>query len=160
MSRSGTVPSVAAMTDPTPQRPRPVDPRGDTRLAGLSWPAVISLGLLALARPLARITGADEVLGTPGGPLLLTLAVTAAWVLVVGLGRVPRPVLTLTLAGVTYALATLPLSAVLSTVIDGVPAGPLVNPVAIVPVLLLNAGWGALAGVLALGVQRLRGGHG
>lgn len=160
MTATRRAPSVSDMTDPTHHSPPPVQPRTPPRRPALSWPVVISLGLLALARPLARITGADETLGTPGGPLLLTLAVTAAWVLVVGLGRVPRPVLTLTLAGVTYAVATLPLSAVLSTVIDGAPSGPLVNPVAIAPVLVLNAGWGALAGVLALGVQRLRGGRG
>lgn len=93
----------------------------------------------------------------PLAALVLTLVVTAVWVLVVGLGRSRRPVLTLTLAGLVYAVATIPLSAVLSTLIDGEMSGPLANPVAIVPLLALNAGWGALAGVLAAGVRRMRG---
>lgn len=120
----------------------------------VSWPLVILLGVVALARPLARITDAAD---SQVGVLLLTLVVTAVWVLVVGLGRTSRPVLTLTLAGVAYVVMTLPLSAVLSTVLDGSFSGPLANPVAIVPLLAVNAAWGALAGVLALGVQRLRG---
>lgn len=137
--------------------PPPPGPRPPAPVPPLSWPLVLGLGAVALVRPLARITGVTDGLGSPTGPVLLTVAVSAVWVLVVGLGRVPRPVLVLTLAGVAYAIAIVPLSAVLSGVLDGTVSGPLANPVAIVPVLLTNAAWGALAGLVALGVQHLRG---
>ncbi len=117
---------------------------------------MLGLGAVALVRPLARITGMTDGLGSPAGALLLTVVVTAVWVLVVGLGRVPRPVLVLTLAGVAYGVAIIPLSALLSGVLDGAVSGPLANPLAVVPVLLTNAAWGAFAGVLALGLQQLR----
>lgn len=123
----------------------------------VSWPLVLGLGALALLRPLARITGAADALGAPTGPLLLTGLVTLVWIGVVGLGRVPRPVLTLTLAGVAYGVYIVPLSAVLSTVLTGTLQGPLAMPIAIVPILVTNALWGGLAGLLALAVQRLRG---
>ncbi len=146
------------MNTPIPDPLQPTGPpRPPARPAAPSWAAAVGLGLLALLRPVARLSGAVDALGTPAGPLLLTGAVTAVWVLVVGLSRLPRPVLTLTLAGVVYAVATIPLSAVLSTVLDGSLAGPLATPVAIVPLLLVNAAWGALAGVLALAVRHLRG---
>ena len=118
---------------------------------------MLGLGAIALVRPLARITGADESLGAPAGSLLLTLLVTAVWVAIVGLGRVPRPVLTLTLAGLVYGLAVVPLSAVASTALTGTLQGPIAVPFAIVPILATNAVWGAVAGLLALAVRSARG---
>jgi hypothetical protein len=64
-------------------------------------------------------------------------------------------VLTLTLTGVAYGLvaATLGLVPVLAGF--GVPGG---GPAwTIVPALLFDAMWGAIAGLAAAGVQRLRG---
>lgn len=123
----------------------------------ISWPLVLGLGALALIRPLAHITGLSEVTGPAVAAVGLTLAVTATWVGVVGLGRVPRPVLTLTLAAVAYGLYTVVLSAVLSPILTGTLQGPAVMPFAVVPIVLTNAAWGAVAGVLAAGLQRLRG---
>ena len=155
MSGSRAVPSVSGMRHDSPTLPP--GPPTTPAARPLNVPLVLGLGAVALARPLARVTGAVDALGEPAGPLLLTVAVPAVWVLVVGLGGVPRPVLTLTLAGVTYAVAVIPLSAVLSSLLDGTLSGPLANPVAVVPLLVTNAAWGAAAGLLALGVQHLRG---
>lgn len=145
----GTAGSHQARGAPSP-RPGGAPPR-------VSWPLVLGLGAIALVRPLARITGADETLGSPAGSLLLTVLVTAAWVAIVGLGRVPRPVLTLTLAGLAYGLAVVPLSAVASTALTGTLQGAAAVPFAVVPILATNAAWGAVAGLLALAVRSLRG---
>ena len=123
----------------------------------MNWLLVLGLGAVALVRPLARITGATDSLGTPTGPLLLTGLVTLVWVGVVGLGRVPRPVLTLVLAGLAYGIYIIPLSAVLSTALTGTLQGPVATPIAVVPILITNALWGLLAGLLALAAQHLRG---
>jgi predicted neutral ceramidase superfamily lipid hydrolase len=128
-------------------------------LKGLHWPLIAGLGALALVRPLIRIVGGQ--LGVDEPPALavvVTVVITLVWVAVVGLTRVPRPVLTLVLVGLVYAVLSMLLAAVLSPVLDGRAQGPLANPVAIVPVLLTNAVWGLVAGVLALGVRRARGG--
>ena len=119
---------------------------------------ILGLGLLALVRPLASIVveqSGHELDAVPR--LLLTAAITLVWVAVVGLGRAPRPLLTLVLAGLVYAVAAIVLSGILSPLLLGHLSGPLAQPLAIVPMLLVNALWGLIAGLLALGVRRLRG---
>lgn len=148
MSAGAALRSVGAMTHRpgTPPRIRPA----------VNWLLVPGLGAVALVRPLARITGATDGLGTPAGPLLLTGLVTLVWIGVVGLGHVPRPVLTLVLAGLAYGISIIPLSAVLSIALTGTLQGPVATPIAVVPILITNALGGLLAGLLALAVQHLR----
>ena len=119
---------------------------------------ILGLGLLALVRPLASIVVEQSGHDLGAAPrLLLTAAITLVWVAVVGLGRAPRPLLTLVLAGLVYAVAAIALSGILSPLLLGHLSGPLAQPLAIVPMLLVNALWGLIAGLLALGVRRLRG---
>lgn len=124
----------------------------------LRWPWILGLGSLALVRPIVRIVqdlaGVDSSLAATVG---ITAGVTAVWVVAVGCSRVAAPVLTLTCAGVVYGVLAVALSGVLSPILEGELAGPIANPIAIVPVLGLNAGWGAAAGVLALLMQWTRG---
>lgn len=123
----------------------------------LNWPLVTGLAALALIRPLFSIVGLTDLLGKPVTPIALTIAISLAWVLIVGLSRVASPILTLVAAGLVYALMATLLSAVLSPILTGELQGPLAMPLAIVPMLLTNALWGFLAGVLAQLVQRMRG---
>ena len=119
---------------------------------------ILGLGLLALVRPLASIVVEQSGHELGAAPrLLLTAAITLVWVAAVGLGRAPRPLLTLVLAGLVYAVAAIVLSGILSPLLLGHLSGPLAQPLAIVPMLLVNALWGLIAGLLALGVRRLRG---
>lgn len=127
-----------------------------THLRRLRWPLVLGLIGLALLRPLFSITGLADLLGRPATPLLLTVAITLAWVLIVGLGRVSEPVLTLLAAGLGYAVAVIVLSAVLSPILTGELRGPLATPISIIPLVLTNAVWGLAAGGLAVLVQHLR----
>lgn len=136
------------MTSPhLPLSPRPAP-------VPVPWTVVGGLSALALLWPLTGLTGA---LGT-GAPRALTIVgITAAvWIGVVGLGRVPRPVLTLTLTGLAYGLVAV----LVGTLVPALAGfgGPGGGPAwTIVPALAFDAGWGALAGVVAAGVQRLRG---
>lgn len=128
----------------------------NTRLS-LPWLVILGLGIFALVRPLTRIIASQfDILVPSAVPLVLTAAITVVWVAVVGLRRDVAPVLTLVLAGVTYAVLSIVLSAVLSPILDGQLAGPLARPVAILPFVLFNAGWGLVAGFLALLLQRIR----
>lgn len=125
----------------------------------LQWPLVVGLGALALIRPLLNIV-TEQVEGVDvAAPILATIGISLVWVAAVGLFRVGQPVLTLVCAGLVYAVLSIVLSGVLSVTLAGELQGPLARPIAIVPVLLTNAVWGALAGVLALGLQRLRAGR-
>ncbi len=131
-----------------------------TILRSLHWPLVLGLGALALVRPLvSTVLHQLRVSDPPAVPVLITVAVSAVWVAVVGLSRVARPVLTLLFVGLTYAVLSILLSGVLSPVLTGTLQGPLAQPLAIVPVLVTNALWGLVCGALALLLQRARGEH-
>jgi hypothetical protein len=137
----------------SPQLPIQSTPQAAPSAATVPWGVVAGLSTMALLWPL---TGLTAVLGTGAPRAFVVIGLTAVvWIGVVGLGRVPRPVLTLTLTGVAYGLvaATLGLVPVLAGF--GVPGG---GPAwTIVPALLFDAMWGAIAGLAAAGVQRLRG---
>lgn len=125
-----------------------------TSLKRLHWPLVLGLGAFALIRPLSRIISGDQE--SPVLAIALTVVVSAVWILVVGLGRVAQPVLTVVMAGVAYGVFSIALSGILSPILTGELQGPLAMPVAIIPLLLFNAAWGAIAGALALLLQRVR----
>jgi hypothetical protein len=109
------------------------------------WLIVAGLASLSLLWPLSALTGVGS--GVPRA--LVIIGVTAlVWIGVVGLGRVPRPVLTLTLTGVGYGAIGIIVAAFL-----GGTGAPLWTAI---PALALDALWGCLAGLLALGVQLLR----
>jgi hypothetical protein len=135
------------------------EPRFETmiNLKSLHWPLILGLGVLALVRPVTNIirdqAGMEPV---PAIPVTLTVLISAAWILVVGLSRVPSPLLTLLFAGLTYGVLSTVLSAVLSPILLGQLQGPLTNPFALVSVLLINGIWGLAAGGLAWLVRRVR----
>jgi hypothetical protein len=120
--------------------------------SGVQWPLVLGLGSMALLWPLTALTG----IGGEGAPRALTVVGLTAlvWVGVVGLGRVPRPVLTLTLSGLVFGLVAMGTSVVLGGV--GLP-GEDAAAWTVVPALAMDAFWGFVAGLLALGVQKALG---
>lgn len=128
----------------TPSDPAVSEPKA------IYWPLVIGLGSLALLWPLTSALGLHELLG--GGPraALLLAVVAAVWIGVVGLGRVARPMATLSLtglvAGVLVALAALVLGEA-----SGVRA---------VLVTLWSITWqvvmGVVTGAIAHGIQQVR----
>lgn len=123
----------------------------------LPWTLILGLGSLALIRPVLRMTGVADGVGTAVVALASTAVITVIWVLVVGLSRLSQPIVILVAAGVAYSLLAVVLSAIASPVIDGELRGPLANPISLLPLVLLNALWGFVAGCLAAGLQRLAG---
>lgn len=124
----------------------------------LHWPLILGLAALALVQPLlGMITAAG---GTPAAPPVragLAIVISIVWISVVGLTQVRHPVLTLIFAGISYGVFETLLSGAMSPVLTGELKGPLAMPWTIIAVLISNAIWGAIAGLLALAVQRLRG---
>ena len=117
--------------------------------AGLPWPLIVALGAMALLWPLTALTG----VGGTGAPRALTiLGLTAVvWIGAVGLGRVPHPVLTLTLAGLVFGLV-----AMAAALLLGGPGGPgRAGPAwTVLAAVLVHVFWGCVAGVLALALQK------
>jgi hypothetical protein len=131
------------------------------RLKNLHWPLVLGLGALALVRPLIRIIlDPNGMADAPAVAVTVSLLISVVWIAVVGWTNVAHPVLTLVCAGLVYGAASIVLSAVLSPIVTGELRGPLTMPFTIVPVLLTNAIWGLVTGLLALLVRRARAGSG
>lgn len=125
-----------------------------TKAEYLQWPLISGMGALALMRPILNMTGLMEYLGRPLGPLLITLLISLVWLAIVVLNRVRRPVQTLVWTGITYGVFAILLSAILSPLLEGLYNGPLRSPFAVVAVLLTNAIWGCLVGLVALAVRK------
>ncbi len=113
----------------------------------------IILGVLGLARPVLSIVGAYDSgpLAKPVGPLLLTALIAVTWVVAVVVRRVPNPVLTLTVAGVTYGVVSILLNWSLQPFLASAETIPLPGYVGI---LVFNALLGTVLGGLAWLVLR------
>ena len=124
-------------------------------LKQLHWPLIIGLGALALARPVMNVTGLMDRIGRPLGPILVTVLISLAWLLIVVLVGTREPLITLLFVGLTYGVFAILISAILSPMLTGQLSGPITNPFAIVAVLITNAIWGALVGLCALAFRTM-----
>jgi hypothetical protein len=130
----------------------PVPPPPSTAPATppIPWLLILGLGSLALLWPISFLLGFGT--GAPRALVLITI-IGLTWIGVVGLGKVPRPVLVLTLTGVGYGVITMIVSAVLGGEFLGGEGRPWWTHVF---ALATDALWGLLAGLLALAVQKIR----
>lgn len=146
MTNPASTPATPS-TPATTSAPHPPDRRP------LPWLLIIGLASLALLWPLTSLWGLAE---GPARALTLLALTGAVWIGVVGLGRVPRPVLTLTLTAILHGILTV----LLGVFVAG--SGPAPEPARLwilLPVLVRDAGIGALLGLVALGVQKSLGGQ-
>lgn len=117
----------------------------------LPWLLIIGLASLSLLWPLTSQWQLGQ--GLPRAALILSLT-AVVWIGVVGVGRIPHPVLTLTLAGVLHGA----IGMVVGWVIPGDgPGGSLSALWLMLPAVATSAGTGALLGLVALAVQALIG---
>ena len=140
---------VESMTSPLTPGMESGHSQAPTRTPKLSWPLIAGLGSLALLWPLTALLGFDS--GAPRALILLALT-AVIWIGVVGLGRVARPILTLALAGLGYAVISLVVSLIVGA---GGPFGA--GPQAVIGALVTQTLWGVVAGLIAAVVQRARG---
>lgn len=113
----------------------------------INWTVIAGLSALALLWPLAELTGMPD----GGGRALVLLAIMGVcWIGVVGVGRFPRPVLTLTLVG----LATGILWQLFGLVVGDMPPAPWWTKVVGIS---MQGIWGACAGLIAMGLQSVLG---
>jgi hypothetical protein len=120
----------------------------------VSWPVALGLGSLALLWPLAELTGLSGAIGQPTMALMLFGVVAIAWIGTVGFFRVPRPVLTLTIAGAVYGGILVVLSIAFGTHPD--LGGVLAVGVALFEIVR-SALLGSIAGLIARALQKVVG---
>jgi membrane associated rhomboid family serine protease len=119
----------------------------------VSWPVALGLGSLALVWPLAELTGLSDAIGQPTMAFALFGLVALAWIGTVGFCRVPRPVLTLTVAGAVYGGILVALSVAFGTHPD---LGILAVGVAFFEIVR-SALLGGIAGLIARALQKALG---
>lgn len=111
---------------------------------------ILCLGVLALTRPIMKITGLIELFGSEQfGSILMTIFISLAWLFTVVNKSVENPFLILVFAGISYAIFSIILSGILSPILLGELQGPLTNPLAIISVLVTNIIWGLIIGAIA-----------
>jgi MFS superfamily sulfate permease-like transporter len=131
------------------------------RRANPSGGLITILAAVGLMRPLLSIAGAYDTLGVgPLGPLIVTAIVAALWVGAVVATRAPNPLVTLVLAGTLYGVFAILLQQVgwnlcLGDAPEGAPSSGPVLAMSWVSILITNAIWGALLGLVAAGLGRL-----
>jgi hypothetical protein len=120
----------------------------------MSWPVVLGLGSLALLWPLAELTGLSDALGQPTMALGLFGLVAVVWIGTVGFCRVPRPVLTLTVAGAVYGGILVVISFAFGTRPE---LGSVVAAGAALFEIARSALLGSIAGLIARALQKVLG---
>jgi hypothetical protein len=127
---------------------------------GFEWGLIFALAVSGLVRPLLSILGVYGSSEGSWGPILVTIFIAAIWVGVVVIGRVPNPLVTLTVVGGVYGvLAILLQQTMWHLFLEGPPEGaPSSVPIIVigwVSIIATNMVWGAILGVVALGTRRL-----
>ena len=117
------------------------------------WLLIPGLAALALIRPIMSMVGLSRAIGQPFASIAVTLLISLVWLAVAVRARFSRPIVTLTLTGLVYGIFAVLISAVLSPVLTGQLQGPATNLFAFVSVLLTNAFWGLVVGVIARAVM-------
>lgn len=116
---------------------------------------VFGLGALVLTWPLTSLTGVADAIGPAARAIGVIALIGAVWIGVVGFSRLSRPTLTLTLTGLVGALYLTVAEVVASAATTG--ALSLFSLLALADLAVGGALGGVLAGLVAAGVQRLRG---
>ena len=120
-----------------------------TREQKLNWQRISLLSTVALIRPALSIVGIADAIGKPITSITVTLLISIFWILVVVKAQEPYPFLTLLFTGIGYGILAIMISGILSPILTGQLQGPLTNPIAFISVLIINAIWGALTGLIA-----------
>ena len=113
---------------------------------------ILGLGSLALLWPLAEFTGLSDAIGQPTMALVLFALVAIVWIGTVGFCRVPRPLLTLTVAGAVYGGILVVLSVAFGTHAD---LGSVLAVGVALFEIVQSALLGSIAGLLARALQKV-----
>lgn len=119
-------------------------------LVELPWKLIVPLGALGLVRTIPGIIGSEDPLWVSILVILLLPVVTAIWVGVVVRQGVPHPFATLVCTGAMYAVWAMFLNVAIQGNFSKLPL------VGIVAILVVNLIWGAIAGLIAVGIDRLQ----
>ncbi|HIW11672.1 MAG TPA: hypothetical protein H9891_00700 [Candidatus Salinicoccus stercoripullorum] len=117
---------------------------------------IITLAMVALIRPLMSIIGISEIVGKPVASITSTIVISIIWIAAVTIKNETRPVITLMMTGIAYAITAMILSGILSPILTGTLQGPLTNSFAIISMLMTNIVWGFVTGIAAAFLLKMK----
>jgi drug/metabolite transporter (DMT)-like permease len=127
------------------------------QLRQVPWKLVFILALVQLARPILSTVGLFDNF-RPQGPIIATAVIALIWVGVAVIGKVREPVKVLAMAGAAYAVVGVAMAVLLQTFFTWSPeetvSVPLLLTAGLVGGIVTNVIWGALLGVVAIGIRK------
>ena len=127
------------------------------QLRQVPWKLVFILALIQLARPILSTVGFFDNF-RPQGPIIATAVIALIWVGVAVIGKVREPVKVLAMAGAAYAVVGVAMAVLLQTFFTWSPeetvSVPLLLTAGLVGGIVTNVIWGALLGVVAIGIRK------
>ena len=127
------------------------------QLRQVPWKLVFILALVQLARPILSTVGFFDNF-RPQGPIIATAVIALIWVGVAVIGKVREPVKVLAMAGAAYAVVGVAMAVLLQTFFTWSPeetvSVPLLLTAGVVGSIVTNVIWGALLGVVAIGIRK------
>ena len=127
------------------------------QLRQVPWKLVFILALVQLARPILSTVGFFDNF-RPQGPIIATAVIALIWVGVAVIGKVREPVKVLAMAGAAYAVVGVAMAVLLQTFFTWSPEEtvsiPLLLTAGLVGGIVTNVIWGALLGVVAIGIRK------
>lgn len=122
----------------------------------LNWGVITTLSFIALIRPVMSMLGISEAIGKPVASITATIIISLVWIIAVVFRQEPQPIRTLIFVGIGYGILAIVISGIFSPILTGHLQGPLTNPFAIISVLMTNAIWGVITGIIAYAVLKIK----
>lgn len=122
----------------------------------LNWKLIAVLSFIALVRPLMSTFGISDAIGQPFASITVTIIISIVWIITIFIKRDSRPILTLISVGIGYGILAIIMSGIFSPILTGQLQGPLTNPVGILSVLVTNAIWGLITGLIATALLKIK----
>ncbi|MCB5236902.1 MAG: hypothetical protein E6778_02730 [Niallia nealsonii] len=121
-----------------------------------NWGFIATLSFIALIRPVMSMLGISEAIGKPVASITATIIISLVWIIAVVFRQEPQPIKTLIFVGIGYGILAIVISGIFSPILTGHLQGPLTNPFAIISVLMTNAIWGVITGIIAYAVLKIK----
>ncbi|MBZ2194909.1 hypothetical protein [Occultella gossypii] len=126
-------------------------------LKSLNWPFILGLGALGLVGQLGHLIGVANAMGEAPFAIVHAAVVSVAWIVLVGFSTNKTPILTSVLAAMAYGVYTIVIGATVLPITTGGFESLSTMAIAILPVIGTNAAWGLITGLIARGIQTMRG---
>lgn len=121
-----------------------------------NWGFIATLSFITLIRPVMSMLGISEAIGKPVASITATIIISLVWIIAVVFRQEPQPIKTLIFVGIGYGILAIVISGIFSPILTGHLQGPLTNPFAIISVLMTNAIWGVITGIIAYAVLKIK----